>query len=239
VGVSDDVWWRGIAGAAAAAIGLLGAAAPASARVVDAFEVGALELIALDADATVQQGPFPPDQVLFGRRHVLLSPATGSNATASAFLTQFDDEMAVSAGDAADLTLTYAPLAPVAVDWTDGGAADRLRIVVSDTTDPLTLIGSITSGAPAVEVRDFEIEAAAPGTYEVAFSTLGFGDPQALASVVAFSLSVLPQVAAPGGSFYALSDLRTVPEPDSTGLAAITALAFAARAARTRRCRSS
>jgi hypothetical protein len=238
VGVSDDVWWRVLVGAAAA-VGLVGAAPPASARVVDAFEVGALELIALAADAEVQQGPFPSDLVLFGRRHVLLSPAPGSNATASAILTQFDDEMAVSAEAGADLTLSYQPLTSIAVDWTDGGAADRLRIVVADTTDPLFLSGSITSGAPIVETRDFEIEAAAPGAYEVAFPTLGFGDPQALASVVAFSLSVLPQVEAPGGGFYALSDVRTVPEPDSSGLAAMSALTFAAGAARRLRCRSS
>lgn len=236
--MSDDPWWRGLVGAATA-VGLAGAAPPATARVVDGFEVGALELIALDADAAVQQGPFSPDLVLFGRRHVLLSPATGSDAAASAILTAFDDEIAVSAEFGADLTLTYQPLTPVAVDWTDGGAADRLRIVVSDTTDLLVLGGSITSGAPTLEVRDFELEAAAPGVYDVPFATLGFGDPQALASVVAFSLSVLPQVEAPGGSLYALSDLRTVPEPESTGMAAVSALAFAAGVARRRRCPSS
>jgi hypothetical protein len=122
----------------------------------------------------------------------------------------------------------------VVVDWTDGGAADRLRIVVADTTHPLELRGSLTSIAPAVETRPFAIDAPGPGAYELPFSAVGFGDPTAFASVVSVTLAVLPQIAAPGGSSFALSDVRTVPEPRAAGAAAIASLGLVATSARRR-----
>lgn len=170
----------------AAATGALVWAAPSVTSVASAFaDAGGSEICpaivdsfttiqVVDSDVAPSESVVPDDGSFLGATRFLKIVESGPNSSvnrgAQALIEDGDLDISNDTGIGSTTTLTYDGLSGDERDLTQGGDADRFRFVVeSIDTGSATFEVSLDDG-PAVGVV-----AAAPGPYEILFSSFGGG----------------------------------------------------------------